>query len=148
VTELRGVTGIQMPEMVKKTRVLLVDDDPLFLGRARHALEPVARLRIAQSGAEALQTLPLWTPHVILFDMLLDDLDGFSFLDELTRFEVERTPFILCTIDGRGADTRVRPLPEWHVGTLVRSVPLHQLRSAVLQAARCSDPGIQRLVSA
>ncbi len=130
------------------TRILLVDDDPVFLGRAHQALDPFARLQTVSNGCAALQTLSQWQPDVVLFDLLLNDLDGFTFLEIINRSGLERRPFILCTTDGRGADTRIRPLPNWDVGTLVRSSSIVQLRTAVLQAARCQDPAVQRHITA
>jgi CheY-like chemotaxis protein len=129
-------------------RVLLVDDDPAFIGRAIQALRPFARVRTVRSGGAALTTIPYWEPDVILFDLLMTDLDGFSFLEQISMVSIERHPFILCTTDGLGAGTRVRPLPNWRVGTLVRSSSIHELRTAVIQAARYQDPEIQRWVTA
>jgi CheY-like chemotaxis protein len=124
-------------------RVLLVDDDPVFIGRAAQALRPFASIRTVTSGSAALTTIPFWQPNVILFDLLMTDLDGFSFLEAIPTVPVKDPPFILCTSDGLGAGTRVRPLPNWRVGTLLRSSSIHQLRVAVLQAARCQLPVAQ-----
>ncbi len=137
-----------MPGLVESTKVLLVDDDPVFLARACQALEPVTRVRTIQTGSDALNTLAVWTPDVVVFDLLMHDMDGFTFMEQIASISSGRRPFILYTIDGRGADTRVRPLPDWHVGTLLRSAPMHQLRSAVIQAAQCSDSDYQRLIIA
>lgn len=133
---------------VNTVRVLIVDDDPRFIERATCAIESLGTTRVARSGGSALAIAASWKPDVILLDMLLDDLDGFTFLEHLADVGLQRLPFILCTTDGRGADTRVRPLPQWRVGTLVRSSPIYQLRSAVHQAVRCQDPGNQRTITA
>jgi two-component system, NtrC family, response regulator GlrR len=148
ITTLETVTGSEIVQWPEPTRVLLVDDDPAFVDRAREALEPLARLRIVRSGKVALTTVSLWKPDVVLFDLLLADLDGFTFLEELSECYLDKPPFILYTTDGRGADTRVRPLPNWQVGTLVRSAGVHELRAAVRQAIRCQDPLTQRWITA
>lgn len=122
---------------VKSARVLLVDDDYYFIERATRALEPLGTVRVARSARRALSVAITWHPDVILLDMLLEDLDGFTFLEELTASGLTHQPFILYTTGGRGADTRVRPLPDWSVGTLVRSSSMQQLRSAVRQAVNC-----------
>lgn len=137
-----------MTNQSESIRVLLVDDDPLFIGRADQALRPFASIRTVSTGRAALTTIPFWEPNVILFDLLMPDLDGFSFLDQISLLPVDRHPFVLCTSDGRGAGTRIRPLPDWRVGTLIRSSSIHQLRIAVLQAARCQDPVAQRFITA
>jgi CheY-like chemotaxis protein len=129
-------------------RVLLADDDPVFVGRASQALGPLATLRLVNTGIAALATVPRWKPDVILFDLLMTDLDGFTFIEEIARTPLERHPFVLCTSDGRGAGTRIRPLPDWRVGTLLRSSSIDQLQIAVLQAACYSNPIVQRWVTA
>jgi CheY-like chemotaxis protein len=130
------------------TRVLVVDDDLVFIDRARQALKEIATLRTARTGNDALAATLLWKPDVILFDLLMHDLDGFTFLEMLKDATPGTYPFILCTTDGRGADTRIRPLPNWKVGTLLRSSSTHQLRSAVIQAVRCQNPNNQRCMFA
>lgn len=130
------------------TRVLVVDDDHIFIERAMQALAPIAALRTEQTGDDALAAALIWKPHVILFDLLMGDLDGFAFLERVAEVSSAPHPFILYTTDGRGAGTRIRPLPNWKVGTLVRSSSLHQLRIAVIQAIRCQDPAIQRSITA
>ena len=137
-----------MPGLTESTQVLLVDDDPIFLSRACQALEPVLRVRTNETGTSALETLSIWTPDVVVFDLLMGDLDGFSFLEQIASVSRGKRPFILYTTDGRGADTRVRPLPDWQVGTVLRSAPMHELRAAVIQAAQCSDSDYQRLILA
>lgn len=116
------------------TRVLVVDDDPAFIDRVREALEQLSRIKAVTSGTDALETIPAWKPDVVVFDLLMNDLDGFSFLEELSLRSPDYAPFVLYTTDGRGADTRIRPLMSWQVGTLVRSSDVDQLRSAVIQA--------------
>lgn len=135
-----------MPGLTVSAQVLLVDDDPIFLARACQALEPMMQVRTSQTGTGALEVLSIWTPDVVVFDLLMGDLDGFSFLEQFASLSRSKRPFILYTTDGRGADTRVRPLPNWHVGTVLRSAPKHELRAAVIQAAQCSDPDYQRLI--
>lgn len=136
------VSGTWMTSDVKSARVLLVDDDPIFIDRAMIALEPITDVRTVRSGSGALSVAVFWQPDVILLDMLLEDVDGFTFLDQLAEAGLARPPFILCTTDGRGAGTRVRPLPDWRVGTVLRSSSTSQLRSAVLQAVRCQVSGL------
>lgn len=137
-----------MPADANIARVLIVDDDPYFLEQVSWAVEPLGSHRIARSGGAALRVAVTWEPDVILLDMLLDDLDGFTILERLADAGLQRNPFILFTTDGRGADTRIRPLPDWQVGTLVRSSSIYQLRTAIRQAVHCQGPLRRRSVTA
>ncbi len=134
-----------MRHWIEPTRVLLVDDDPAFVGRAKEALSSLVCLRTVSSGSAALSTVPLWKPDVILFDLLMVDIDGFTFLERLSERSLEHHPHVLCITDGRGAGTRVCPLPNWRVGTLVRSSGVHELRTAVRQAIRWRNSDVSVL---
>jgi DNA-binding response OmpR family regulator len=140
--------GTGMLSQITTARVLLVDDDAQFLGRASAALDTFAELRMARCGLTGLNLAMLWNPHVIVVDLLLDDVDGFTFLERLDEYALDPAPFILYTCTGPGADTRVRPLPNWRVGTLLRTSSDHQLRAAVLQAVSCQDPIRQQWITA
>jgi CheY-like chemotaxis protein len=121
--------------MVQTVRVLLIDDDPAFLCVASDALGAVVELRTISSAHVALAQILDWTPDVILLDLLLDDVDGFTFLERLIELKLATQPSILCTIDGPGAGTRLLPIDGWPVSTLLRSSTRMQLQAAVLNAA-------------
>jgi CheY-like chemotaxis protein len=121
--------------MAQAVRVLVIDDDHAFVGEACDALGAIAELRTISSARLALAQIVDWTPDVILLDLLLDDVDGFTFLERLIELKLATQPSILCTIDGPGAGTRLMPIDGWPVSTLLRSSSRMQLRAAVLKAA-------------
>jgi two-component system, OmpR family, response regulator len=106
---------------IRTARVLLVDDDPRFLQRARRALGSYADLRTSRNGLTALKLASAWQPHVIVLDLLLHDLDGFTFAERLSKINPYIEPFILYTCDGLGAPTPISPKLKWRVGTQVQS---------------------------
>jgi DNA-binding response OmpR family regulator len=58
-------------------QVLCVDDDPLVLRQEKYLLtREGAEVVTAADGAQALETLDLFLPDVILLDVLLTDTDG------------------------------------------------------------------------
>jgi len=72
--------------MPSRVRVLIVDDDFEF----RYAIADALRnlgwdVRGAADGSDALGTLREWPPDVILLDLMLPMMDGWSF-----RYEAER----------------------------------------------------------
>jgi CheY-like chemotaxis protein len=63
-------------------KVLYVEDDPDIRELAELSLQmdPTLEVRIAASGAEALQVLSAWKADVILLDVMMPQMDGPSLL--------------------------------------------------------------------
>jgi DNA-binding response OmpR family regulator len=62
-----------------KPKVLVVDDDPEFAELLRYQLElQGCEIVVASNGVEALSLARSQLPDVILLDLMLPDLDGFS----------------------------------------------------------------------
>ncbi len=60
-------------------RVLLVDDDPVFLQSAARLLAPEAGFTVvgrARSGAEAIEQAGALSPDLVLMDVEMPDMDG------------------------------------------------------------------------
>jgi DNA-binding NarL/FixJ family response regulator len=60
-------------------RVLLVDDDPVFLQSAARLLAPEAGFTVvgrARSGAEAIEQAAALSPDLVLMDVEMPDMDG------------------------------------------------------------------------
>ncbi|MDO4283934.1 MAG: response regulator transcription factor [Eubacteriales bacterium] len=69
-------------------RILLVDDDPALLTMLRTFLEQdgFTDLLTAQSAADALMIARTTPPHILILDVILPDIDGFSLLQQLRTF--------------------------------------------------------------
>jgi signal transduction histidine kinase/DNA-binding response OmpR family regulator len=103
-------------EMVKRVqapgdqRVLLVDDDPAvreIIGR--NLSEQGYDVTEAVNGADALRYVEQARPGVILLDLMMPRLDGFSFLDQLREMEGgTRIPVIVITAKDLSAEERNR----------------------------------------
>lgn len=120
-------------------RLLVVDDDWAFIENLRLAVDPLVDVHIVSGEDEALAAVRDWEPDVVVLDLLLPDGDGFALLDLLTCPTRADRPVVLCITDGYGADTRLLPLTDWPVGTLVRSASPASFRSAVLQAVAAAQ---------
>jgi CheY-like chemotaxis protein len=82
-----------------RTRVLVIDDDPLSLDLMRATL---AGLGIAatgvQDGREALRDIDRHQPAAIVLDLMMPGFDGFAVLDALRRLPAWRdTPVFIWT---------------------------------------------------
>jgi CheY-like chemotaxis protein len=78
---------------------LVVEDDPAARAQAARVLAADGwRVREAADGRDALAQLAVRTPHLILLDLLMPELDGFGFLQELRRLPPERrAPVVVIT---------------------------------------------------
>ena len=91
-------------------RVLIVDDDPGSRERLRAMLErhgwPVVE---AEHGRQALQIVDASLPQLILLDLTMPVMDGFTFLHELRRRpECHDVPVVVFTARDLSAEERKR----------------------------------------
>ncbi|MFN0067682.1 MAG: response regulator, partial [Limisphaerales bacterium] len=96
----RLVTVVQRFRPARSTpRVLVVEDDPATRGRAARVLSAEGWHVIeSANGREGLAALDGQAPDLILLDLLMPELDGFGFLDELRRRPPERrAPVVVIT---------------------------------------------------
>lgn len=79
--------------------VLIVDDDPDARARLRSLLERAGwDVEEAANGAEGLAKLPAVNPSVILLDLMMPEMDGFAFLNELRLRPTHRSvPVVVLT---------------------------------------------------
>lgn len=71
-----------MPTLPK---LLLVDDDPNVIQIMGRLLKPVASIRFANSGAEALRQAREWLPDLVLLDAELGDMSGLQVMRDMRQ---------------------------------------------------------------
>ena len=68
----------------RKKQVLVVDDDPNIADMLRqHLPEPDFKIDSALDGLKGLEAVRVAQPDVILLDLIMPNLDGFGFIEEL-----------------------------------------------------------------
>ena len=84
-----------------KPLVLIVDDEPLILRILRRLTEDMkAQVIEATDGEEALKSIEKATPHIIISDIHMPNMDGVALLERVRkRKETALTPFIILTSD-------------------------------------------------
>jgi DNA-binding response OmpR family regulator len=101
-------------------RVLLVDDDQLFIRRMQRALDGHIDLQVATTSRDALSTAAGWTPDVVVIDPLLKDADSFGLLDRLRATWTGAGVGVICLSQGAGALTRYQLAGEGFFGMVMR----------------------------
>ena len=83
----------------QRSRVLVIDDDPLALELMRATLDGLgAEASCVLDGRDALRDLDLHRPDAIILDLMMPGFDGFAVLDALRRMPAWRdTPVFIWT---------------------------------------------------
>ncbi len=88
-------------------KILIVDDEPLFLELLEQRLSPRYRVFSALDGAEAIEMAREHRPDLILSDLIMPRMDGLQLFEILKgRSETARTPFIILSADGDSTSIR------------------------------------------
>ena len=81
-------------------RILYVEDEPDIQAVAKMALEQVGRftLEVCSSGQEALDKAELFSPELMLLDVMMPEMDGPTTLEKLRTIKgLKTTPAIFIT---------------------------------------------------
>lgn len=70
--------------MNKMIKILVLEDDTFLLSAYKLKFEKLGyEMKSATSGSEGLEILKSWRPEVIILDLIMPDMDGYSFLKEV-----------------------------------------------------------------
>ncbi len=123
-----------LPETTKKTRVLVVDDDPHALRHARNALEAAGYAALASSEPANLQRLvEKGRPALVLLDLVLPGADGIELMRTLPA--LSELPVIFVSAYGAG-DTVARALEAGAADYIVKPYSPTELAARVALALR------------
>ncbi|MGH7552300.1 MAG: ATP-binding response regulator, partial [Longimicrobiales bacterium] len=91
-------------------QALVVEDDQDARALLRHMLESQGwRVTEAADGMEALAIVSRHAPEVILLDLIMPEMDGFQFLDELRKKpELRDIPVVVVTAKDLTTEERMR----------------------------------------
>ncbi len=78
------------------TSVLVVDDEPQVLWMLRFSLEAEGYETLsARDGASALEEIRQHRPSLVLLDIMMPVMDGWSVLEELQRLPADERPRVV-----------------------------------------------------
>ncbi len=125
--------------------VLVVEDDPSVREIVRRALSQEGlKVLEAANGIEALARLAESPPSLILLDLMMPELDGFGFIEELRRRdEWSRIPVVVLTAKDLSSEDRSR-LEQFTSAVLVKKgqspdALIREMRDLIQQA---TGPGV------
>ena len=88
---------------LKEKRILVIDDNrEMLLLVARVFAQTEARLYTATSGQEGLRKLLAYRPDLVLLDLMMPDMDGWTICRQIRRFS--KVPIILLSVLDREKD--------------------------------------------
>jgi two-component system alkaline phosphatase synthesis response regulator PhoP len=88
----------------KDIKILLVDDEPDVIEIIRYNLEQEGyNVKTASNGKEALQKAQKKTPHLIIMDVMMPEMDGIEACEEL-RSDPTFNDTIIMFLTARGED--------------------------------------------
>ena len=73
-------------EKKRKNSILIVDDEPSNINILIHLLWDDYTLHVAKDGASALNLARIHLPDLILLDIILPEMDGYTVLENLRKF--------------------------------------------------------------
>lgn len=97
--------------MGQRKRVLYIEDETDLQWLVRHILESVGgfEVLVCSSGAEALLCIGEFAPDLVLLDVMMPGMDGFSVLRELrARPECAALPVVFLTARSQQGDEYLR----------------------------------------
>lgn len=81
-------------------RILIVDDEPQITRVLRTTLSAQGYdIRVANDGEMALELMKNWTPHVVVTDLAMPNLDGIDLCRRIRNFS--RLPIIVLSVRGQ-----------------------------------------------
>ena len=120
-------------------RVLLIDDDPLFIERLRDVLGSSVNLQVVSVAEDAMQVYLSWRPHLILLDVLIAPGDPFQILDDISSQGHGEQAAVLCLSRGAGSTTRLQSFGDTIFGTLKREIDTAGLLTTISRALQTPD---------
>jgi adenylate cyclase len=120
--------------------ILVVDDDEISRGGLKNALQQAGwQVAEADNGQIALTRLDEARPSAILLDLMMPEMDGFEFLDEVRRHDEWRDiPIIVITARDVTAEDRARL--NGRVESIIQKAERNDmLRQVSSELAKCFD---------
>ncbi len=80
-------------------KILIVDDDPEISSLVQYTLESQGhQVKICDSGREVLDTLRTYKPELLVLDVMLPGIDGYSLASQISEdLELNKMPIVVLS---------------------------------------------------
>jgi signal transduction histidine kinase/ActR/RegA family two-component response regulator len=134
----RNVSLLHAPHL-KGIKVMLVDDEPDAIGLVKRIMEDCgATVKACMSGTECLDCIASLKPDVVIMDIGMEEMDGYSLIGKVRALSPEkggRTPAVALTAFARSEDRRQAMLAGFDVH-VAKPVEPDELVAVVSRLAR------------
>jgi CheY-like chemotaxis protein len=107
----RAPNAVGMEEMSAQgdTSVLVVDDEPQVAWVLRFSLEHEGfRTYTASNGIEALEELQKHHPRVMVLDLMMPEMDGWTVMERLLKMPIDERPRIVIVSALTGPEEKAK----------------------------------------
>ncbi len=119
--------------MPGKLRILIAEDDKIVQAFYEECLsEGDLEIRIEGNGKEALEAYHEWKPNIVVLDIMLHEMTGYSVLREIRNSGDESTTVIMATSLSRKSDV-VECYKLGIQGYIAKPFDANTLRDRILQ---------------
>ncbi len=129
--------------------IMVIDDDPVQLALIQSFLADSYRVKTVQDSSGALEEIVRYKPALVLCDIRMPELDGFSLYDQLMRVaEFKTLPFILMSGSKTPEHTvlaRQRPIDDFLTKPLSKALLESCISRALLRRAHLQTHYQQQL---
>lgn len=97
---LQAIPALKKKGQRSKTsyKILIVDDEEEIRNFVKEELEDTYRIMTSSNGKEALQLIHSETPHLIISDVMMPEMDGFAMLKKIrSNVNLNHIPVIMLT---------------------------------------------------
>ncbi|MFP5213128.1 MAG: response regulator transcription factor [Acidobacteriota bacterium] len=120
--------------MAERIKILLVDDDRSIRGLYNLGLpDEEFEKQFASNGKEALQTYATWHPDIVLLDIMLPELSGYSVLKTIRKANQDKLTSIIMATSISGKDDVLDCLKLGIQGYIVKPFKHTEIKEKVLE---------------
>ncbi len=134
---------------MSKTKVLLVDDEPKLVEILQEILElHEFEIAVAMDGFQALEKCKEFNPDIILCDIMMPRMDGFTFFKQFRETVNGNTPFIFLTAKSEYSDIRAGMLQgadDYLVKPVRGNEVIHVIETRLLRKTQILSPELKRV---